>query len=144
MKRKRRKESEFIYRSRCPGEDHLFVSCFLGDHRQCPSYLKVHGALFQAASSVQGSQHTLVQGKVIFQCSERTQGSVKAQKELQVARFVFSQTNGQPCALQSRQFTSDEWNKFLPQWTRPNETPSKTCPLLSHSYFLHGIISAWI
>lgn len=138
MKRKRRKESEFIYGSTCPGEDHLFVNSFLGDHRQCPRYLKVHGALFQAASSAQGSQHTLVQGKVIFQCSERTQGSVKAQKELQVARFVFGQTNRQPCVLQSRQFTSDELNKFLPQWTRPNQTTKQN---LSSSF--SPILPTW-
>ena len=51
--------------------------------------------------------NTLAQGKVIFQCSERTQGSVKAWKGLQVARFVFRQTNWQPCLLQPRQFTSE-------------------------------------
>lgn len=46
--------------------------------RQCPRYSQVHGVFFQVASGVQGSQHTLAQGKVIFQCSEKTQGSVKA------------------------------------------------------------------
>lgn len=115
----------------CPGEDQPLVNSLLGDHTQCLRYSKVYGVFFRLHQVRWISAHPDPR-KSHF--SILWKDSVKARKEVQVNRFHFSQSNGQPCVLQSRQFTSDEQNQFVSRWTRPIQTSRQNLsPDLSES-----------
>ena len=101
---------------------------FLSDHGQYARYSQLPGGLFQVASSEQGHQHNHAQGRVNFQCSERTHRALwRPEISCRCPKLALANLMGYLVSFSSD--STPQQNKSLPRQIRSIQTTRKKTDL---------------